>query len=102
MTPLNKPVRRMSRGTLSCCFGPDSNRKLIVSLEPGDLLTLKPSRTRRAETISLFDVYRLALQFRVNRAQLEKAREKKAKKAQRLADLRLARSLRSRQDGEPK
>jgi hypothetical protein len=96
MTTLTNATRRMTRGTLSFSWGPDSGRCLVASLEPGDVLTLRPAGTRRAETISLFDVYSYALRCRVNRGFLEKAREKKAKKAQRLADMRLARSLKSR------
>jgi len=50
--------------------------------------------TRRAETIAVVDVYRYALRCRVNRTVLEKAREKKSRKAARLASLRVARAER--------
>lgn len=49
-------------------------------------------RTRRSETIDLVDVYRFAMRCRVGRGQLEKARERKAKKAERLARLRQERA----------
>ena len=82
MTHLNKPVRRVTLGALGFTYGPDSGRKLVASLVNGDLLELRPSGTRRTETISLFDVYRYAMMCRVNCARLEKAREKKKKLAE--------------------
>jgi hypothetical protein len=95
MTSLDKPLRRVTRGGLDYCYGKDRGRRLIASLEVGDLLTLRPYGTRRSEAISLFDVYRYALQCRVNRTRLEKARAVKAKKVERLAELRYRRSLRA-------
>jgi hypothetical protein len=45
------------------------------------LLELRPQRTSRAEYVALVDVYRWAIRCRVSRELLEKAREKKARKA---------------------
>lgn len=79
MTSLEKAVRRVTRGALDGSYGADRGRRLVAALEMGDLLTLRPSGTRRAETVSLFDVYRYAMVRRVNCERLEKARAKKAK-----------------------
>lgn len=48
--------------------------------------------TRRAETLALVDLYRIAVRSRVNAGVLVRAREKKAKKADRLARARIARA----------
>lgn len=79
MTELSKPVRRQTRGALDGCYGCDRGRRLVASLEVGDLLTIRPAGTRRAETVSLFDVYRWAMQRRVNAVKMQKLRDRKAK-----------------------
>lgn len=95
MIPLAKPCRRVTRGALDGFWGADRGRHLVASLEPGDLLTIRPLGTRRAETVSLFDIYRWAITCRANGARMEKLREKKAKKAARRERARLLRSVRS-------
>ena len=80
MTPLNRPCRRITRGALDRSFGRDSGRRLVAVLDAGDVLTLRPLGTRRPETVCLVDVYSWAVRCRVNRARLEKAREKKARR----------------------
>lgn len=101
MTALDKAVRRVTRGALDHCYGSDRGRRLVVSLEVGDLITLRPAGTRRSETISAFDVYRYAMMCRVNRARLEKAREKKAKMDQRRREQRLVREARRELKAQP-
>jgi len=86
MTPLTKPVRRLTRGALP-------GRRLVAELAEGDLLILRPHGTRRPETISLFDCYDYALRCRVNLARLEKAREVKARKQEARARRQRRRSL---------
>lgn len=90
MTILNKPVTRATKSALGACFGPDRERKIIVTLVPGnglavpDLIMLRPQRTQRTESLPLEAVYRYAIQCRVNCQRLEKARAKKERlKAQR-------------------
>src|SRR3954463_10853384 len=93
-------VRRVTVGTLDRSFGPDHSKAIVVSFIPGDgaqihdILELKPLRARstRAEKIAVIDVYRYALKCRVNLELLSKARDKKAKKAERLARERQARA----------
>jgi hypothetical protein len=99
MTLLRKPIARRTQKALDGSFGPDRGRAIVVKLIPGndstdDLVELRPHGTRRAETIAVLDVYRYALRCRVGREQLEKARDRKAKKAERLARERLDRAER--------
>ncbi len=100
MTALNKPLARVSNSRLDGSYGPDRNKRLIVTLIPGDgdkvpdLIKLKPFKTRRAESIALADVYRYALRCRVNLQVLSRARDRKARKAERLARLRRERAER--------
>lgn len=94
MTELLRPVRRETRQPLDGSFCRDRGRVLVVMLEPGDVLTLWPKGTRAKESIRLADVYRYAASCRANRAQLERARQRKAKKAARLAAARIARAER--------
>ena len=75
MTTIEKPWTRVTKGALDGSFLRDRGRRLVVILDCGDLLTLKPHGTRRPETVSLFDVYRFALRARVNRETLERARD---------------------------
>lgn len=99
MTELTKPLKRVTRSKLDGSYGLDRNRRIVVSLIPGDgdqihdLIELRPERTRRSERIAVVDVYRYAIRCRANLAFLEKARRAKERKAQRLADLREKRAL---------
>lgn len=94
MTPLTKPVRRISRTILDGSFGPDREKRIVVTLHPDGRIELRPERSRRPETIHLIDVYRYAVRCRVNQSVLAKARERKAKKAERLAAARQQRAER--------
>jgi len=94
MTKLTKPVHRLSLSTLDGTFGSDRNKRVVITLIPGnpDVFELRPERTRRPEQIAVIDVYRFALRSRVNREVLERARQRKERKAERLAALRIARA----------
>lgn len=72
-------VFRVTRGVLNGSFGRDRNRKLVVGLVAGDLLSLRPQGTRQEVTVALADIYAWVLRSRSQRQQLEKARERKAK-----------------------
>ncbi len=82
MTTLTKPVTRKTRDPFFT-FGPDKDRKFVATLEPVDMLTLRPLRHPRGGpaqiSVNLVDVYAWALRCRVNCARLEKARAIKAK-----------------------
>lgn len=74
----NAIVRRVTRNELDGSFGRDRGRKLVVSMEAGDRLVLRPSGTRQAVDAPLADIYRWMVWRRAARMQLEKARERKA------------------------
>lgn len=82
MTKLKKPISRITNTELGGEYGPDHGRLIVVTLVPGkeDTIELRPQGTRRPEYIKITDVYRLAMMGRINRANLEKAREKKVQK----------------------
>jgi hypothetical protein len=91
-------VVRVTAGDLDGTFGPDRGRRMVVAFLPGDgkgipdIISLRPLRTRRAEQVAVVDVYRWALKCRVNRELLEKARDRKSRKAERLARQRQERA----------
>ena len=92
---VSSAVKRVSVAPLDGSFGPDRGRRIVVSFVPGtegvaDRLELRPLGTRRAESVAVVDVYRFALRCRSCRDLLERARAKKARIAQRLADRRQA------------
>jgi hypothetical protein len=98
MTPLNRTLSRVSSSTLDGSFGPDRNRRIVVTLTPGDgkaipdTIAIRPHGTRRAELGTVQDIYRYLLRCRIQSGILAKARERKARKAQRLADQRQQRA----------
>jgi len=73
----NAVVKRVTRSELDGSFGRDRGRKLVVSLEAGDRLVLRPAGTRQAVDAPMADIYRWMIWRRASRAQLEKARERK-------------------------
>jgi len=84
------PVRAITRNGLSGSFGPDRDRRLVCSLDDGDLITLRPQGTQRPKSISVFDVYTMIHRVEAQRINLEKARAKKEKLATRRAAARQA------------
>jgi len=101
---VSSPVKRVSVTALDGSFGPDRERRIVVTFIPGkhcdtgpdvhDRLELRPLGTRRAESLTVVDVYRYALRCRVGRDLLEKARARKAAKTVRLAAQRQQRAER--------
>lgn len=75
------PAQAITVKTLGGAFGSDHKHRLIVTLDAGDLITLRPERTARPISIAARDVYRLALMNLANLYRLEKARATKAAKA---------------------
>lgn len=76
MTDLLKPVARRTR-CLAAGHGPEA-RRIVVSLEPGDVLGFRLERTRRVFTLAIADAYRMAVRVHVEA-------EKAAKRARRRA-----------------
>lgn len=58
MTDLKRAVRRRT-------IGLHRGRKIMVSLEPGDLLGLRPERCRREELLDIAAAYCIAVKIRV-------------------------------------
>lgn len=72
-TPLARPVTRR-------CTLPHRGRRLVVTLVPGDVLELRPERTRRAEYLPLAAAYDLAVKMRVAAERADRARRRKARR----------------------
>jgi len=87
---VSNEVVRVTRDTLGGSFGPDRNRKLVVKLAAGDVLVLWPQGTRQKVSIEISQVYRQALQHKAQVALLEKARKRKAQKAEQRASRKVA------------
>lgn len=86
---VNADVWRQTRNVLGGCYGRDKHRKLVVGLVAVDQLVLYPKGTRQDVRVNLKEVYAWALRSRALTAQLERARERKAK----LKDARIRRSI---------
>jgi len=87
---VSNEVVRVTRDILGGSFGPDRNRKLVVKLAAGDVLVLWPQGTRQKVSIEISQVYRQALQYKAQVAMLEKARKRKAQKAEQRASRKVA------------
>lgn len=94
MTTLRKPVSRLTVEPLET-YGPNRDRSFVVTLAPGDLLTLRPKGRRNAVTARLADIYRMILIGRSNAQRMEKLRAKKARIAEARERRRLMRGMRT-------
>lgn len=81
----DSPARAVTKDVCGSRFGADSERKLVVSLEAGDLITIRLQGTRRLYRAEAKDVLLWMIKSYANRLALERARDRKAKKAERLA-----------------
>lgn len=70
MTDLDKMVKR--RGRI-----PYRGRRIVVSLEPGDMLGFRLERTRRTEYLTIAGCYERAVMIRVNAERMEKRKARK-------------------------
>lgn len=75
-------VWRITRKTLGGNFGVDRNRRLVVGLVSPDQIAFRPQGTRQIVRINIVDAYRDALRNKANLANLERARKRKAAKAE--------------------
>ena len=76
-----RPAVRVTRNGLSGGYGPDSGRKLVVSLMDGDLIVFRPKGTRQRKAVSAFDLYSYVHRVEVAalaRAKREAAKERRA------------------------
>lgn len=53
-TNLHKEVRRK---TLRSVFGGEAGKKLVVMLEPGDIIAIRPERSRTWKRIAIATLY---------------------------------------------
>jgi hypothetical protein len=73
MTDLIKPIRRRSRDSFA-----HYRKRIIISLEPGDVLGMRLERTRTTYRANLAAVFRLLADWH---AQAETRRKREARKA---------------------
>jgi hypothetical protein len=78
---LNKGICRVTVDE----YGYGRRCKLVVALEKGDLITIRELGRRMKHTARLFDVLWWMLRCEADNARMEKLRERKARKAARLA-----------------
>jgi hypothetical protein len=69
MTMLTKPVKRQ---TETLVRDGAKRRNLVVTLYPGGVIGLRPSKTRREELLTLEAAYALAVRQRVAKERAEK------------------------------
>lgn len=85
--------RRTARNHLADHHGTDKNRHLAVGLLPTDEIAIRPAGTRREPLkITPSALYDYLVRCEANKANLVKAREKKERKAIRLARQRQERA----------
>ena len=60
MTSLTKAVRRKTRRTYSVLYVSEA-RPIVVSLEPGDVITFRESGRRQVWSIPIYRAFRLAV-----------------------------------------
>ena len=82
MTPLYKAIRRVTVDEYG--YG-RWRRKLVVALEKGDLITIRELGRRTKHTARLYEVLWWMLRCEADKTRMEKLRERKARKAARLA-----------------
>lgn len=87
-------VSRTLSIALDGTFGPDRGKRLVITVRMDGRIEIRPERTTRTETIHVLDLYRYAIRCRANQAVLARARDRKAKKAERLAKARQERAER--------
>ena len=91
---ISDQIFRVTRNVLKGRFGCDKDRKLVIGLEAGDLLTLRPQGTRQQVAVELIKVYEWVLQCRAMSAHMNRMRERKAAKQQVRAERRWKHELR--------
>lgn len=69
MTDLNKAVKRRTNATIRDA---GKVRRMVVTLYPGDVIGIRPEKTRREERTTLAAVYGLAVKQRVAQERTEK------------------------------
>jgi hypothetical protein len=68
------PVRVRTIQTLEHAYGPDHDKRLVLTSHPRDIIGLRPERTQRELFIEAKDLYAHLIRLEANRALLQKAR----------------------------
>lgn len=90
---LASPVRAVTRGGLGHSYSSrERGRQLVVSLEAGDVVTFRQHKTRHTVSATAFDIYAWILRSQAMKANMARWREKKERKATRLASARQERT----------
>jgi hypothetical protein len=76
MTDLEKTVRRRTRHPFA-----HYRRRIVVMLEPGDVLAMRLERTRTPYRAPIAAVYRQLVEWHVTAARREKQKARKLRKA---------------------
>ncbi|MGA2281078.1 MAG: hypothetical protein ABSG80_12330 [Verrucomicrobiota bacterium] len=82
MTTLTKTIRRVTVETYG--YGRNT-RKLVAAFEKGDLITIHEHRRRTRFSARICDVYWWMLRCQADQVRMGKLRERKTRKAARLA-----------------
>lgn len=86
------PARAKTVDGLPHNYGTDKGRRLIVSLDAQDLITVRPEKTTRPLQIKAQDLYGHLLRCQANLRTLEKARQSKATKERQRRNARIKRA----------
>lgn len=78
MTPIRKPVTRMSDAMVRST-GKKKMRRLVATLGPGDVVVLRPEGLRQEFAVHLLDIWSLAMKHEAARI----VAERKKKRAER-------------------
>ena len=76
MTRLTKPVTRRTENTIR---DRGKRRELVITLYPGGVIGLRPSKTRHEEILTVEAAYDLAVKQRVTRERAEKKAQRRAR-----------------------
>lgn len=90
---IQSPVRVKTVEVLGSGYGPDDDKRLVVTAHRDDLLGVRPERTGRELFIKAKDLYALLVRRDAQRQLLEFARAKKAKRAAARAERRARRPV---------
>jgi hypothetical protein len=77
MTLLAKAVRRVTRRTYTVLYVHEA-RAIVVSLEPGDVITFRESRRRQTWTVPIDRMFRQAVRETVALDRREKSKRKRS------------------------
>ena len=85
MTTLTKTIRRVTVETYG--YG-NNKRKLVAAFERGDLITIREHGRRTKDTARIVDVLWWMKRSKAAKIQMEKLRERRARKAAKFASAR--------------